>query len=134
MYFFSLNKIWCTSEYIVVSFSVGINYEFVLFVVEPALEPHVRSAGAESSSQKPIGFAPSAKVQEIRKRLLSFMEQHIYPSEKELNELMYSSTDRWTIHPTEERLKKMAKAEGLWNLWIPVLQRTRCIVYALLLM
>lgn len=84
-----------------------------------ALEPHVRSAGAESSIQKPIGFSPSARVQEIRKRLLSFMEQHIYPSEKELNELMYSSTDRWTIHPTEERLKKMAKAEGLWNLWIP---------------
>jgi len=49
------------------------------------------------------------------------MEHHIYPSEKELNELMYSSNDRWTIHPTEERLKKLAKAEGLWNLWIPVL-------------
>jgi len=90
--------------------------------MEPATtDQHARSIGAESSSQTPLGFTPSARVQELRKRLLSFMEEHIYPSEKELNELMYSSSDRWTVHPTEERLKKLAKAEGLWNLWIPVL-------------
>lgn len=89
--------------------------------MEPATtEPHARSTGPESSCQNPPGFAPSARVQELRKRLLSFMEQHIYPSEKEFNALMYSSSDRWTVHPTEERLKKLAKAEGLWNLWIPV--------------
>ena len=89
--------------------------------MQPAsMQPHARDTGADNSSQKPLGFAPSERVQELRKRLLSFMEQHIYPSEKELNDLMYSSNDKWTVHPTEERLKKLAKSEGLWNLWIPV--------------
>lgn len=30
------------------------------------------------------------------------------------------SESRWTVHPAEEKLKEMAKKEGLWNLWIPV--------------
>ncbi|XP_024401951.1 probable acyl-CoA dehydrogenase IBR3 isoform X2 [Physcomitrium patens] len=83
-----------------------------------SLELPARSTGPDSSSQNLLGFAPSARVQELRKRLISFMERHIYPSENELNDLMYSNA-RWTIHPTEERLKKLAKSEGLWNLWIP---------------
>ena len=30
------------------------------------------------------------------------------------------SDSRWTVYPAEEKLKEMAKKEGLWNLWIPV--------------
>lgn len=86
-----------------------------------SLETLAESSGAESSHHKSLGFSPSARVQKLRERLLLFMEKHIYPSEKELSDLMYSSNDRWTIHPTEERLKKLAKSEGLWNLWIPVM-------------
>lgn len=47
------------------------------------------------------------------------MEDHIYPMENEFYKLAQSSS-RWTIHPEEEKLKEMAKKEGLWNLWIPV--------------
>lgn len=47
------------------------------------------------------------------------MEDHIYPMENEFYKLAQSSS-RWTIHPEEERLKELAKKEGLWNLWIPV--------------
>lgn len=95
-------------------------FRFFSFDGPASLELPARSTGPDSSSQNLLGFAPSARVQELRKRLISFMERHIYPSENELNDLMYSNA-RWTIHPTEERLKKLAKSEGLWNLWIPVL-------------
>ncbi|KAG0609553.1 hypothetical protein M758_8G193400 [Ceratodon purpureus] len=87
--------------------------------VSALMQVPARNTGGEVGSQQVLGFAPSARVQELKRRLLSFMEQHIYPSETELNDLMYSSNDRWTIHPTEEKLKKLAKSEGLWNLWIP---------------
>lgn len=90
-------------------------------MADPAsMEISANSARAEESGHKPYGFAPSARVQELQKRILNFMQVHVYPSEKELNVRAFSN-DRWTVHPTEERLKKMAKSEGLWNLWIPVL-------------
>ncbi|XP_047164617.1 probable acyl-CoA dehydrogenase IBR3 isoform X2 [Vigna umbellata] len=64
-------------------------------------------------------FVPSQKVLELRKKLIKFMEEHIYPMENEFYELAQSDS-RWTVHPAEEKLKEMAKKEGLWNLWIPL--------------
>jgi hypothetical protein len=58
-------------------------------------------------------------VLELRNRLIKFMEDHIYPMENEFYKLAQSSS-RWTPHPEEEKLKELAKKEGLWNLWIPV--------------
>ncbi|KAJ4968109.1 hypothetical protein NE237_014810 [Protea cynaroides] len=64
-------------------------------------------------------FVPSQKVEELRRKLLKFMEDHIYPMENEFYKLSQSSS-RWTIHPEEEKLKELAKKEGLWNLFIPL--------------
>lgn len=63
-------------------------------------------------------FVPSKKVVELRNKLIKFMENHIYPMENEFYKLAQSPS-RWTVHPEEERLKELAKKEGLWNLWIP---------------
>lgn len=52
---------------------------------------------------------------------MKFMEDHIYPMESEFNKLANSSM-RWTVHLDEEKLKEMAKKQGLWNLWLPVCQ------------
>lgn len=64
-------------------------------------------------------FVPNKKVMQLRNKLIKFMEDHIYPMENEFYKLAQSPL-RWTIHPEEEKLKEMAKKEGLWNLWIPV--------------
>ncbi|PIA44315.1 hypothetical protein AQUCO_01700131v1 [Aquilegia coerulea] len=63
-------------------------------------------------------FVPSQKVLDLRNKLLMFMKNNIYPVENELYKLAQSSM-RWTIHPEEEKLKELAKKEGLWNLFIP---------------
>ncbi|GFQ04106.1 acyl-coa dehydrogenase family member 10 [Phtheirospermum japonicum] len=63
-------------------------------------------------------FIPNQKVRDLIKRLIKFMENHIYPMENEFYKLAQSSK-RWSIHPEEERLKELAKKEGLWNLFIP---------------
>lgn len=76
----------------------------------------------ESKDQSPaLGgkFVPTKKILELRDRLIKFMEDHIYPMENEFYSLANSSK-RWTVHPEEEKLKEIAKREGLWNLWIPV--------------
>lgn len=64
-------------------------------------------------------FVPSERVLGLRNKLIKFMEDHVYPLEKEFYKLAQSDS-RWTVHPEEERLKELAKKEGLWNLWIPV--------------
>lgn len=71
-------------------------------------------------------FVPSQKVLALRNKLINFMEEHIYPMENEFYKLAQSES-RWTVHPAEEKLKEIAKKEGLWNLWIPV-----CILILLL--
>ncbi|KAF5738731.1 hypothetical protein HS088_TW13G01632 [Tripterygium wilfordii] len=64
-------------------------------------------------------FVPRKRVAELRNRLIKFMEDHIYPMENDFSKLSLSSS-RWTIHPEEEKLKELAKKEGLWNLFIPI--------------
>ncbi|PUZ73347.1 hypothetical protein GQ55_2G467500 [Panicum hallii var. hallii] len=64
-------------------------------------------------------FVPSEKVMHLRKKLMKFIEDHIYPMEGEFYKHA-QSTSRWTIHPEEETLKALAKKEGLWNLFIPL--------------
>jgi acyl-CoA dehydrogenase len=73
-----------------------------------------------STSEKNQGkFVPSEKVMQLRKKLIKFIEDHIYPMEGEFYKHA-QSTSRWTIHPEEENIKALAKKEGLWNLFIPV--------------
>lgn len=75
-------------------------------------------------------FVPSKKVVELRNKLIKFMEDHIYPMENEFYKLAQSPS-RWTVHPEEERLKELAKKEGLWNLWIPLdsAERARKLIF-----
>lgn len=63
-------------------------------------------------------FEYSARVKELQKKLLAFMDEHIYPNEKTFHEQV-SEGDRWQPTAIVEELKKRARAEGLWNLFLP---------------
>jgi len=73
---------------------------------------------SSTSSLSPTGLGPSPKVQPILDKLKQFMDDKIYPAESVLNAHAVSDA-RWTIHPLQETLKTEAKAQGLWNLWLP---------------
>ncbi|XP_022722358.1 probable acyl-CoA dehydrogenase IBR3 [Durio zibethinus] len=100
-----------------------ISKKTVLAKCPPFVSQGRRLYGTENKVQDlPEGsgrFVPSKKVQELRNRLIKFMEDHIYPMENEFNKHAQSDV-RWTVHPEEEKLKELAKKEGLWNLWIPL--------------
>ena len=66
-----------------------------------------------------MNFEYSEKVQELIKRVETFLDTHLFPIEKELNEQIENGENRWEIPQQIEDLKALAKAEGLWNLFLP---------------
>lgn len=65
-----------------------------------------------------MDFAYSPKVQQLRERLTAFMEEHVYPAEA-VFEQQVAEGNRWRPTAIMETLKARAKAEGLWNLFLP---------------
>jgi acyl-CoA dehydrogenase len=68
-------------------------------------------------------FEYSEKVKYLQKKLNAFMEEHIYPNEALFYEQIEENTrqgNRWQPVPVIEELKPKARAEGLWNLFLPV--------------
>ena len=70
-----------------------------------------------------MDFDYSPRTRELQARLTQFMDEHIYPAEKELAAELAANTSagkRWTPLKTIENLKPKAQAAGLWNLFLPV--------------
>jgi len=65
-----------------------------------------------------MDFAYSEKVQKLQARLSAFMEQHVYPNEQ-IFHAQVAEGDRWQPTRIVEELKKTARKEGLWNLFLP---------------
>ena len=65
-----------------------------------------------------MDFEYSPKVQGMRKRVLAFMDEHIYPNEQNYYNHVHGPK-RWTAVPIIEELKPKAKKAGLWNLFLP---------------
>ena len=61
----------------------------------------------------------SEKSLELQARLKQFMDQHIYPNEAAYHAAVEAADDRWDTVPLMEELKAKARAEGLWNLFLP---------------
>src|SRR6185295_16739203 len=57
------------------------------------------------------------KTRELHERLTTFMDQHIYPNEKKFHDQIAAS--RWTPTAIVEELKVKARAERLWNHFLP---------------
>jgi acyl-CoA dehydrogenase len=66
-----------------------------------------------------MDFAYSEKVNELRKRLNDFMERYIYPNEQTYHDQIAASGNPHHHAEILDELKAKAKAEGLWNLFLP---------------
>lgn len=69
-----------------------------------------------------MNFDYSPRVQDLQKRLLNFMDQHIYPNEQRFfDEIAANRAKGNAWVPTEliEELKPLAREAGLWNLFLP---------------
>ena len=66
-----------------------------------------------------MDFTPSPKAQELRSRVVAFLERHVYPVEAELAAEEHLVRPGVPYSPAVVELRKRAKAEGLWNLFLP---------------
>jgi acyl-CoA dehydrogenase len=66
-----------------------------------------------------VEFELSPKTQELRERLLEFMDSHIYPAEPVWHQQVVDSGDPYFHPPVMEELKREAQNRGLWNLFLP---------------
>jgi acyl-CoA dehydrogenase len=67
-----------------------------------------------------LDFSYSQKVIELQEKLIAFMEANVYPNERIYEQQLNEQESRWSaIPPIMEELKVKAKAEGLWNLFLP---------------
>jgi acyl-CoA dehydrogenase len=64
-----------------------------------------------------MNFEPSEKTKELRRRLQKFMDTHVYPNEPRFDEEV--ARNHWQPTRIVEELKPKARAEGLWNLFLP---------------
>lgn len=80
-------------------------------------------------------FGQSRTGQEVLGRVKHFMEQHVLPAEQEVIEFYAkneNSVDKWRSHFVIDKLKEMAKAQGLWNLFLPAISGLSQVDYALI--
>jgi acyl-CoA dehydrogenase len=68
-----------------------------------------------------MDFAHDARTEELRERLLSFMDTHVYPAEKVFAEQVAEAAAAgriWERPAIIDELKAEAKSRGLWNLFL----------------
>ncbi len=61
----------------------------------------------------------SPRAAELKRLVQDFMAEHILPLEPELENRSHDIADRWQPDARVEALKSEAKAQGLWNLFLP---------------
>jgi len=67
-----------------------------------------------------MDFNPSPEVAELRERVLDFMDEQIYPQERELMEALDAEVAPGVPYPQNLiAVREKAKSEGLWNLFMP---------------
>jgi acyl-CoA dehydrogenase len=73
-----------------------------------------------------MDFNYTDKVNGLRKRLIEFMDQHVYPNEHRFHEEVAANRAKgnaWVPTKIVEEIKPLAREAGLWNLFLPFSKR-----------
>jgi acyl-CoA dehydrogenase len=66
-----------------------------------------------------MDFHTSPRVEDLKRRVVAFMHEHVYPNEMELLHDERLVKTGVPYPPRLVEIRKKAKAEGLWNLFLP---------------
>ncbi|MBN3930151.1 acyl-CoA dehydrogenase family protein [Streptomyces verrucosisporus] len=66
-----------------------------------------------------MDFGFDARTEELREKLLAFMDEHVHPAEAVAEEQRAALDSPWRTPPVVQELKAAARERGLWNLFLP---------------
>jgi acyl-CoA dehydrogenase len=66
-----------------------------------------------------VDFEHSARARGLQERLDAFLARDVAPHEEAYHRELLAREDPWVVLPVIEELKAKARAEGLWNLFLP---------------
>lgn len=66
-----------------------------------------------------MDFTLSPRVEELRRRVAAFMDEHVYAAEKSAEAQIRASGDEHREPEIVKELRGRAKAQGLWNFFMP---------------
>ena len=66
-----------------------------------------------------MDFAPDARAVELTERARAFVVEHAQPAERVLDVELAASPGSWRCAPVIDRLRELARGQGLWNLFLP---------------
>ncbi|WP_327357263.1 acyl-CoA dehydrogenase family protein [Streptomyces sp. NBC_01304] len=66
-----------------------------------------------------MDFAFDARTEELRTKLLAFMDEYVYPAQAVMHEQHALLDSPWDTPQIVEDLKAEARRQGLWNLFLP---------------
>lgn len=67
-----------------------------------------------------MDFNPSPELSALRERVLDFMDEQVYPREREIMEALDAEVGPGVPYPANlTAVRERARAEGLWNLFMP---------------
>ena len=65
-----------------------------------------------------MDFAFDKETEELRERLLAFMDEYVYPAEPVLEKQLAERENPWSTAPVVRELQAKARERGLWNLFL----------------
>ena len=66
-----------------------------------------------------MDFQYNDKTRQLLDEVRAFMNEHVYPIEEEVYDFTHDPANLWVVPPQIEEIKKKAKEQGLWNLFLP---------------
>jgi acyl-CoA dehydrogenase len=84
-----------------------------------AAEREARDGVGWGAQEVFVDFAPSEKAVATAARVRAFIENHVHPIEEELLKELRRRDNPWVVLEQIAALKRQARAEGLWNLFMP---------------
>ncbi|GAA3608273.1 acyl-CoA dehydrogenase family protein [Microlunatus ginsengisoli] len=66
-----------------------------------------------------MDFAADVRTTELRERSRAFVDEHAIPAEPILDRQLAQAPQAWGPPPIVDELRALARAQGLWNLFLP---------------